>query len=125
MSYLLITRNEGEFFGFFGLSGKFAGIMGPLIFGIFGSITNNSRIGMLSVAAFFAIGFVLLLFVKVQQGIEFARVFEQKQQDSLFAQLQTIGIAQTEPVQKTGDELVFCVEPPHEEEELKDVQIKL
>ncbi len=52
-------ENSNEFFGFYNIFGKFAAIMGPLLVGVFSQITGDSRIGILSIALLFLIGFVL------------------------------------------------------------------
>jgi UMF1 family MFS transporter len=41
--------NNAEFFAFFGVSGKFASIFGPLIYGILIAITGSVQSGILSV----------------------------------------------------------------------------
>lgn len=62
-----------EFFGFYSTSSKFAGVFGPLVFGLLGQITGNSRLGIASVLAFFIVGGALLMRVDVEAGIEAAR----------------------------------------------------
>ncbi len=65
----LIPRNRsGEFFGFFAVVEKFAGIFGPLVFAISGYATGSGRHAILSVIAFFAVGAVLLMMVDVEAG---------------------------------------------------------
>jgi UMF1 family MFS transporter len=59
---------SAEFFGFFSTSSKFAGIIGPLIFGVVSQIAGASRLSILSVIAFFIIGGILLTFVDEQEG---------------------------------------------------------
>lgn len=59
---------SAEFFGFYNISGKFAGILGPAVFGLAGQIGGTSRAGILSLVAFFAIGAVLLTRVDVEGG---------------------------------------------------------
>ena len=57
----LIPREmSGEFFGFYDISQKFAGIVGPLLFGVTAHLTGNSRWGILALIIFF-IGGILLL----------------------------------------------------------------
>jgi MFS transporter, UMF1 family len=51
---------SAEFFGFFSVSEKFAGIMGPFIFGVVGQIMGNSRLAIISLIIFFVIGAALL-----------------------------------------------------------------
>ena len=47
---------SAEFFGFFSVSEKFAGIMGPFVFGIVGQFVGNSRLSIVSLIIFFFIG---------------------------------------------------------------------
>jgi UMF1 family MFS transporter len=71
----LIPRDRsGEFFGFFAVVEKFAGIFGPLIF--FGSsvLLGSSRYAIVSVTLFFVVGGVLVLFVDVEEGQRAARL---------------------------------------------------
>lgn len=66
----LITPPErtAEFFGFFNLSGKAAAFMGPTLFGLILRMTENARLAGLSVVVFFAIGWLAILHVNIQQG---------------------------------------------------------
>ena len=64
---------SGEFFGFFAVFEKFAGIMGPAIFGATLALTGSSRNSILAVSAFFVIGGALLLLVDVEEGQRAAR----------------------------------------------------
>jgi UMF1 family MFS transporter len=62
----LIPRDRtGEFFGFFAVTEKFAGILGPAIFAATVAITGSSRGAILSVVAFFVVGAALLSKVRV------------------------------------------------------------
>ena len=49
-------EKSAEFFGFWGLAGKGAYMIGPLIFGQIASRTGSQRVAMLSTAAFFLLG---------------------------------------------------------------------
>jgi len=65
----MIPRHaSGEFFGLFAVSEKFAGILGPALFGLMIALTGSSRSAILSVIAFFAIGAILLGMVDVDEG---------------------------------------------------------
>ncbi len=66
------AAKSGEFFGLYGLSEKFAGILGPLLYGVVGQITHNPRASILSVSAFFAAGMLLLARVDVPAGARVA-----------------------------------------------------
>jgi len=62
-----------EFFGFYDVSSKFAGILGPLLYGVVGQITGSNRLSILSLIVFFVGGAILLLGVKEEEGIRVAR----------------------------------------------------
>jgi UMF1 family MFS transporter len=62
--------NSAEFFAFFGVSGKFASIFGPLIYGILIAITGSVQSGILSVLLFFIGGMVILWTVNEKKGME-------------------------------------------------------
>ncbi len=73
----MIPRDRSaEFFGFFAVVEKFAGIFGPLIFARVIGITGSSRIGILAIVAFFVVGGALLHFVDVEEGQRAARAAE-------------------------------------------------
>ena len=63
-------ENSAEFFAFFGVSGKFASIFGPLIYGILIAITGSVQSGVLSVLIFFVVGMVILWTVNEKKGME-------------------------------------------------------
>ncbi|TCS94251.1 MFS transporter [Hazenella coriacea] len=65
---LVPAQRNAEFFGFFGLSGKFAAIFGPFVFGLMGQLTGSSRAGIASLSLFFIIGIVLLIMVNIEKG---------------------------------------------------------
>ena len=57
-----------EFFGFYSTSGKLAGVVGPLVFGLVGQATGTSRLGILALVVFFVVGGLLLSRVDVDAG---------------------------------------------------------
>ena len=61
-------KKSAEFFSFYNISGKFAGILGPAVFGLVGQLTKSSRLGILSLIFFFVVGGGLLLKVNVEEG---------------------------------------------------------
>ncbi|BDG03315.1 MFS transporter [Anaeromyxobacter oryzae] len=65
---LVPRRLSGEFFGFFAVVEKVAGIFGPGIYAVTIALTGSSRGAILSVIAFFAVGAALLLRVDVEAG---------------------------------------------------------
>jgi UMF1 family MFS transporter len=62
--------NSAEFFAFFGVSGKFASVFGPLIYGILIAITGSVQSGILSVLLFFVVGMAILWDVNEKKGME-------------------------------------------------------
>ncbi len=62
--------NSAEFFAFFGVSGKFASVVGPLIYGILIAITGSVRSGILSILLFFIAGMAILWTVNEKKGME-------------------------------------------------------
>jgi UMF1 family MFS transporter len=74
----MIPRHKsGEFFGFYSVFEKFAGIFGPLIFAGTIAATGSSRNAILSVILFFAVGALLLWPVDVAEGQRIARAADQ------------------------------------------------
>jgi len=70
----MVPRHKSsEFFGFFAVFEKFAGIFGPALFAVTVSLTGSSRQAILSVIAFFVIGALLLAMVDVEAGQRAAR----------------------------------------------------
>jgi len=59
---------SAEFFGFLTISSKFSSVVGPFVFAVVAGNTDSSRIGILSLIAFFLIGIVLLRFVDIAKG---------------------------------------------------------
>jgi UMF1 family MFS transporter len=57
---LIPKDRSAEFFGFYDISSKFSGIIGPMLFGIVGQITGSSRLGIISLVIFFIGGGVIL-----------------------------------------------------------------
>jgi UMF1 family MFS transporter len=70
----MIPRHKSsEFFGFFAVFEKFAGIFGPAVFAVTVALTGSSRNAILSLIAFFVAGAALLSKVDVEQGQRAAR----------------------------------------------------
>ena len=65
---MIPPSKSSEFFGFFGVFEKFAGIVGPALFAITVRATGSSRNAILSVIAFFVVGALLLWKVDVEEG---------------------------------------------------------
>ena len=64
---------SAEFYSFYSVSGKFAGIFGPLVFGIVSQLFGNSRLGIISLIIFFISGALLLTRVDEEKGIKIAQ----------------------------------------------------
>ena len=65
----MIPRHKSsEFFAFFGVFERYAGILGPLVFAAMVDATGQSRNAMLAVLGFFVVGGGVLLFVDVDAG---------------------------------------------------------
>ena len=73
----MIPRHKSsEFFGFFGVFEKFAGIAGPAVFALMILATGSSRNAILSIIIFFIVGAALLTRVDVEDGQRVAREAE-------------------------------------------------
>ena len=65
---MIPRHRSGEFFGFFSVFEKFAGIFGPLIYAGTIAATGSSRNAILSVIGFFAVGAAVLALVDIDEG---------------------------------------------------------
>jgi UMF1 family MFS transporter len=73
----MIPRHKStEFFGFFGVFDKFAGVFGPALFAFMVTTTGSSRNAIISIAVFFVVGAMLLAGVQVDRGRTAAREAE-------------------------------------------------
>jgi len=69
----MVPKNKSaEFFGFYSVSSKFAGIFGPFLFAFVGQLTGTSRLSILSLLFFFIVGGLLLSRVNIEEGINVA-----------------------------------------------------
>jgi len=73
---MIPKQQSGEFFGFFGVFEKFAGIFGPASIWLVIKLTGSTRLSILSVIVFFFLGALLLLKVDVEEGRRQARAAE-------------------------------------------------
>ena len=64
---------SAEFYGFYTVFGKFSAIWGPLVFAVIRQWTGSARLLIISLIAFFLLGFVLLYFVDEQKARETKR----------------------------------------------------
>ena len=65
---MIPRQRSSEFFGFFSVFEKFAGIFGPLIFALAVGLTGSSRSAILSMILFFVVGGLTLSLVDVDAG---------------------------------------------------------
>lgn len=70
---MLPKSKTGEFYGFYGMSSKFAGIVGPLVFAVVSQIAGSSRLSIVSLIVFFIVGGFLLSRVDEKEGIRVAQ----------------------------------------------------
>ena len=68
---LIPKDRANEYYGFFDIFGKYAAVMGTFLVSVFTQLTGNSSVGVLSIAALFVLGFVLL--AKMPEGRGVAR----------------------------------------------------
>jgi UMF1 family MFS transporter len=84
----MVPKNRSaEFFGFYSLSAKFAGIFGPMVFGFVSQLAGHSRFSIVSVVIFFVVGAILLSRVDVEEGKRVARKAEEDAESGELASL--------------------------------------
>jgi MFS transporter, UMF1 family len=71
-------EKSAEFFGFWGLAGKAAYMIGPLIFGEIAMRSGSQRIAMLSTAAFFLLGLIGMSFIDDRRGLAAAQAWHER-----------------------------------------------
>ena len=69
VSQLMPKSKSAEFFGFYSVSEKFNTVVGPLLFSIVNSVTDNSRLAIISLVIFFIAGILMLTKVNIPRGI--------------------------------------------------------
>lgn len=74
-SRLIPHHKSAQFYGFYNMMGRFAAVIGPAMMGTVTLLTGNIRIGILSVLVLFAIGFILLAKVNVEEGERMAKTY--------------------------------------------------
>ncbi len=73
---MIPKHKSTEFFGFFGVFDRFAGLLGPMVFAFVVGTTGTSRLAILSIIVFFVVGALLLSKVDVDEGQRRAREAE-------------------------------------------------
>jgi UMF1 family MFS transporter len=66
------VHKTAEMFGFFSTSAKFAGIIGPLLFGVVSQLTGQSRLSIVALVVLFILGAALLWRVDESAGVRAA-----------------------------------------------------
>jgi UMF1 family MFS transporter len=77
MGRMIPKSKSAEFFGFFSVFEKFANIAGPFLFGVVSTLTGASRLSIVSLIFFFAVGMLLLSRVNIERGMKVAEEEEQ------------------------------------------------
>lgn len=80
---MMPKSKSAEFFGFFSVSEKFAGIAGPFVFALVSQFVGHSRLSIVSLIIFFVVGAVLLGRVNIDEGIAVAEKEEASIQTSV------------------------------------------
>src|SRR5688572_10967791 len=75
---MIPRQKSSEFFAFFGVFERYAGVLGPAVFALVVSQTGSGRNAILAVVSFFVIGGLLLTRVDVEAGRRAARAAESK-----------------------------------------------
>jgi UMF1 family MFS transporter len=65
---MIPKHKSSEYFGFFSIFEKFAGIAGPVVFALSVTLFGNSRMAVLSIVVFFILGALVLTRVDVAEG---------------------------------------------------------
>jgi UMF1 family MFS transporter len=73
---MIPKHKSSEFFAFFGVFERYAGILGPAVFAWVVSRAGTSRNAILSIVVFFVVGAALLMLVDVNEGRRAAREAE-------------------------------------------------
>jgi UMF1 family MFS transporter len=70
----MVPRGKSsEFFAFFSVSAKFAGILGPFLFARVSRAAGGSRLGIVALVVFFVVGILFLSRVDIEEGRRVAR----------------------------------------------------
>jgi len=70
---MIPKAKTAEFFGFYGMSSRIGGFIGPLVFAVVTQLTGTSRLSMISIGIFFVVGGLLLSRVDEKEGIRLAK----------------------------------------------------
>jgi UMF1 family MFS transporter len=65
---MIPKSRSAEFFSFYDVSSKFAGIIGPFVFGLVSQLSGSSRLSVVALVIFFIGGGLILLTVDEKEG---------------------------------------------------------
>jgi UMF1 family MFS transporter len=75
---MIPRQKSSEFFAFFGVFERYAGVLGPAVFATVVSMSGQGRLAILAVLIFFIVGAMLLTLVDVDKGRQEARQGERE-----------------------------------------------
>ena len=61
---LVPKKRSNEYFGFFDIFGKFAAVIGPLLYAVVGNVTGRSSFGALGLLLLFLLGYIFLMIAR-------------------------------------------------------------
>ena len=67
-----------EFYGFYDMSSKFAGLLGPFVFATVAIMAGSSRLSIMALIVFFIVGGLILSRVNEEEGVRVAREADAK-----------------------------------------------
>jgi UMF1 family MFS transporter len=75
LSVLTPLDRQAEFFGFYTLVGRISAIIGPFVYGNLSRVTGNQRYAIVSLGAFFILGWFLLQRVNLDRGKNLSKTY--------------------------------------------------
>ncbi len=73
-------KRSNEYFGFFDIFGKFAAVIGPLLYSVVGNLTGRSSYGALGLLVLFLLGYIFLMIAKEpMEQLEAERAMSQQE----------------------------------------------
>ncbi|HNU54599.1 MAG TPA: MFS transporter [Candidatus Syntrophosphaera sp.] len=76
LSILTPLDRQAEFFGFYTLVGRISAIVGPFVYGNLTRVTGNQRYAIVSLGAFFILGWFILQKVNLERGKSLSKTYE-------------------------------------------------
>ncbi len=75
LSILTPLDRQAEFFGFYTLVGRISAIIGPFVYGNLSRVTGNQRYAIVSLGAFFILGWFVLQRVNLERGKTLSKTY--------------------------------------------------